>query len=873
MRLFPSSPWYKDQIQSRLLNLAAFFLFIYCLILTLAPAARYHSWLVEYRYLHWIGFAVWLVGTAILHRIIQKTIPERDPYIFPIAAILCGWGLLEIWRLDASFGTRQSIWLFICFVLCGIGLRYSNLLTVLKKYKYIWLTCGLALTALTLVFGTYPDGNGPHLWFEFFGVYLQPSEPLKFLLIAYLAAYLADRLPDNLKFSQLLMPTLILFLTAITILVVQRDLGTASLFIVLYTFIVYLGTGRRRMVLITFFTILIAGLAGYQLFDLIRIRVDGWLNPWLDPSGRSYQIIQSILAVANGGVFGRGPGLGSPGLVPVPHSDFIFSSISEETGMVGALALIILIALFINRGFVTSLRAPSIYQRLLAAGLTLYIGAQSILIIGGNIRLLPLTGVTLPLVSYGGSSLVTSFVAVLILLRISAQTEEEPAALPVQLPFTLTSLALVIGLFLITLSLGWWSFYRSADLLARTDNPRRSISDRFVQRGSILDRSSRPINITEGTIGSYERYTSYPDLSAIVGYTHPVYGQAGLEASLDSYLRGLQGNPASSIWSNYLIYGQPPPGLDVRLTIDLELQKIADPLLGDHKAGLVLLNAKTGEILIMASHPTFDSNKLETNWADWVKDPGAPLFNRAVQGKFNLGTMVSPFVLAAALDKGSLPLLPNSFTFSNNDDQWLCRQPIGISQEWGDLISSGCPNPLAVLLKRLTPDQLSEIITKAGFFTAPDVPLEAALPDTNHSAADPVSTVFGQNQVQASPLQMALAAAALSQGGIRPAPRLAVSINSPIQGWVVLPSGTSTTTNPTAAADAAATMLATTDMPFWEASGAAKSGNTGMLSWYVAGTLPSWQGTPLTLALVLEEDNAPLAQSIGRQIILAAQSH
>jgi cell division protein FtsW (lipid II flippase) len=871
---FPSSPWIKDQIQSRLMNLAALFLFAYSLALTLSPAARYQSWSVPLRYTHWIGFLTWLVGASLLHRVIKKTIPERDPFLFPVTALLAGWGLIEIWRLDAAFGARQTIWLGLGMVVSAAGLFFPNLLVVLRKYKYLWLTSGLLLTGLTIFLGTYPGGDGPHLWLDFFGVYFQPSEVLKFLLIAYMAAYLADRLPDKLNLTQLLAPTLILFLTAIAILVVQRDLGTATLFIVLYTFIVYLGTGRRRMVLITLFTILLAGLAGYYLFDLIRIRVDGWLNPWLDPSGRSYQIIQSLLAVANGGVLGRGPGMGSPGLVPVAHSDFIFAAIAEESGLIGSMGLILLIALFIYRGFLACLRAPSIYQRLLAAGLTLYIGVQSILIIGGNIRLLPLTGVTLPFVSYGGSSLLTSFITLTILLRVSAQREQEPAAIRNQQPVTLTFLALMAALFLITVSLGWWSFYRSDDLLTRTDNPRRSISDRYVKRGSILDRRGQPINITSGEIGSYERSTTYPDLSPITGYTHPVYGQAGLEASLDNHLRGLQGNPASSIWSYHLIYGTPPPGLDIRLTIDLNLQQKADDLLRGRRGALVLLNAKTGEILAMSTQPTFDANTLAESWSDWVSDPDAPLFNRTVQAKYPPGTALAPLVLAAALEHGSLPALPPSLDFNYEGRDWTCRLPGFVNEDWGRAISYGCPNPLADLLRNLSHNQLASLLFTAGFHAVPSIPLESAPADSVKKIENSIDAVFGPDSIKVTPLQMALAASALSESGARPSPRLAMSVNTPTQGWVFLPTGSPTSFLTEAGVDEAAMMLAASDLPIWESSGGTpQDGGDTSVSWYLSGTLPSWQGSPLTLALVLEEYNPGLARSIGRQLILTAQSH
>ena len=189
-------------------------------------------------------------------------------------------------------------------------------------------------------------------------------------------------------------------------------------------------TGRRRTILISTLILVFMGVAGYYLVDIIRARIDSWVNPWIDPEGSSYQVIQSILAIANGGLDGRGPGLGSPALVPVAISDFIYAAIAEETGLIGTVGLITIFAILLIRGLRTAICAPDIFRRLLAAGVTAYLGVQALLIIGGNLRLLPLTGVTLPFISYGGSSLLTSFVALLILLLISNHLDEEPAPLP-----------------------------------------------------------------------------------------------------------------------------------------------------------------------------------------------------------------------------------------------------------------------------------------------------------------------------------------------------------------------------------------------------------------------------------------------------------
>ena len=201
------------------------------------------------------------------------------------------------------------------------------MLSFLRRYKYIWLTGGLLLTGLTLLFGTNPSGgSNQRLWLGCCGIYFQPSEPLKLLLIAYLAAYLADRrsyLTSVASLSKstwstkiatpllpLLAPTLIMTGLALLLLVVQRDLGTAMIFLFIYAAVVYVASGQKRILLLSAAAIALAGMVGYYLFEVVRIRVDAWVNPWADPSGRSYQIVQSLIAIANSGLAGARPGYG-----------------------------------------------------------------------------------------------------------------------------------------------------------------------------------------------------------------------------------------------------------------------------------------------------------------------------------------------------------------------------------------------------------------------------------------------------------------------------------------------------------------------------------------------------------------------------------
>jgi hypothetical protein len=368
------------------------------------------------------------------------------------------------------------------------------------------------------------------------------------------------------------------------------------------------------------------------------------------------------------------------------------------------------------------------------------------------------------------------------------------------------------GLLACALVNGWWADVRADDLLARTDNPRRAIADRFVLRGALFDRQNRAINITNGQPGTYTRNYLVPELSAIAGYTHPIYGQAGLEASLDPYLRGLQGNPTLLIWWDHVLYGQPPTGLNFRLSLDLDIQKRIDELLGTHTGAVVLVNAKTGEILAMASHPTFDANRLDAIGAELANAPGAPLLNRATQGLYPIGSAIKPLLNAA----------------------------------YGSSIPSD--------------SELIKLYDLLGFYKTPQLSLPAAAPVASGTRVD----------LAASPVQMLAAVAALSNKGLCPGLQIASAVETPAAGWVVLPEPE----KPVQCLSPDGAKLVTESLrdsgkPFWEYV-TSNSAKTQPITWYLAGTLSNWSGTPLAVVIVLEEANPALAQSIGRDALQKA---
>ncbi len=796
----------------RLLQWAGIFLFLQSIILTLAPAVRERTWDAQFRFAHWIGFVVWCAATYVAHRVLTRRLPERDPYLFPAAALLSGWGLLTVWRLAPNFGARQTLWYVVAIAVFIFAVSRLPNLSYLKNYKYLVLSGGLLVTALTLIFGANPMGGGPRLWLALGDIYLQPSEPLKIILAIYFAAYLAERSVIRLSSASMLAPTLFVTAIALLLLIIQRDLGAAFIFVFIFTIFIFIASGKRRVLLIAGGFVALSLLLGYFFIDVIHTRMIGWINPWRDPSGGSYQIIQSLLSIANGGVFGRGLGIGNPSLVPIALSDFIFSAIAEESGLLGGVALIIAIWLIFSRGILAALHAPDNFQRYLAAGVSAYLGAQSLLIIGGNLRLFPLTGVTLPFVSYGGSSLLTSFVALYLLIIVSTVEDAEPAPLTNPAPYSTLTGIFLVGFAACILVASWWALVRDGDLLERTDNARRAIADRYVPRGELFDSSNRPINATRGDVGSFARAYLYPNLAPITGYTHPIYGQAGLESSLDDYLRGLEGNPYGLVFWNELLYGTPPRGLDIRLSLDLDLQSVADAALETHRGAVVLLNANSGEILVMASHPTYDPNQLSAIGGDLAHDDSSPLLNRAAQGIYPLGEILLPLVKANFGE-----------TRPSNKDLLAFYNQLGLFRA-----------PLTIL-----PSAQNPLVEKA-------------------------------EDAQVSPLQVVLAAAALSARGVIPAPRIATALQTVDEGWrTFAPLDQPSAVLSAKAADAAAFALLQSNRAYWSQTSRAKSTNQ-TITWLIAGTPPDWQGAPLVLVVALEEDNLALVERIGQSLFDAA---
>lgn len=372
------------------------------------------------------------------HIAMRRYLPHADPLVLPLVATLNIIGVAAIYRLDPKgFGATQVTW-----TLVGLGVFVATILLVkdveaLARYKYIFGFVGLALLLLPMS----PLGrpiNGARLWIKG-PLPFQPGELAKICLVVFFAGYLAERkellaiaskrlmglhLPDIKHFG----PLLVMWGLSLAVMFFETDLGSSLLFFSIFLIMLYIATARFVYMAIGGALFAVGAYFGYQAFSHVQTRVQIWLHAF-DPKligDESYQLAQSLFALAQGGIFGTGLGQGRPDLIPAAHTDFIFSVIGEELGLMGTAAVLLCFMLVVARGLRIAVTARDDFTQLLAAGLITVFGIQTFIILGGVTRLLPLTGITLPFMSYGGSSLLANFILVALLLRISHGSADRP---------------------------------------------------------------------------------------------------------------------------------------------------------------------------------------------------------------------------------------------------------------------------------------------------------------------------------------------------------------------------------------------------------------------------------------------------------------
>ncbi|MFN2488943.1 MAG: FtsW/RodA/SpoVE family cell cycle protein [Actinomycetota bacterium] len=373
------------------------------------------------------------------HIVMRKLLPQADPLILPLAAVLNALGVAAVYRLSPDqYGPVQVTWTVLGVVCFIATLFLVKDYRVLARYKYILGFVGVGLLLLPIT----PLGltvNGARLWVGFGGFSFQPGELAKVCLVIFLAAYLAERkellaiasrriagfhVPDIKHFG----PLIVMWGLSLAVMFFEKDLGSSLLFFSIFLAMIYIATARIVYLVLGATLFALGAYVGYQIFSHVQARVTVWLDVF-DPKlirDEGFQLAQSMFALATGGLFGTGLGQGRPDLIPAARTDFIFSVIGEELGLLGTAAVLLSFILLVARGLRAAMLARNDFGQLLAAGLTTILGIQTIIILAGVTRLLPLTGITLPFMSFGGSSLLSNFILIALLARVTHQTADEP---------------------------------------------------------------------------------------------------------------------------------------------------------------------------------------------------------------------------------------------------------------------------------------------------------------------------------------------------------------------------------------------------------------------------------------------------------------
>ena len=389
------------------------------------------------------------------HMAVGRWAPHADPVLLPCAALVNGVGVIFLYRLDLAgpadaapsaaallggLGARQLAWTAGAVLVFALVLAFLRDHRVVSRYAYTFALAGCVLVIIPVLLpARYSEVYGSKLWIRFGGFSIQPGEFAKLALMVFFAYYLVRKREVLALASRRVLglpvprgrdvgPVLVVWLASMLVLASQKDLGMALMYFGMFVAMLYIATQRVSWVLIGLLLFAAGSVASYQFYPRLHLRVSIWLHPFADPTGDGYQLVQGLLGLGTGGVLGTGPGTGRPDLVPEVHNDFIIAGIGEEIGLFGLTALLALYLIIVVRGLRTALMVKDSFGKLLAAGLAFSLGLQVFVIVGGVTDLIPLTGQTTPLLSAGGSSLLATWIAIAVLLRISDQARQSPGS-------------------------------------------------------------------------------------------------------------------------------------------------------------------------------------------------------------------------------------------------------------------------------------------------------------------------------------------------------------------------------------------------------------------------------------------------------------
>lgn len=697
--------------------------------------------------------------------------PKTNRLILNHTAMLLSISFIILTRLSITRSIRQFAIVAISLIVALILPVISKHFNLLRKCRYVFAIVGIVILGAVLITGSIT--NGSKISFSIMGVAFQPSEFIKMLYVLFLAGmlYRAD------KFRHILLSA-VLAAIHVLILVASRDLGSALIYFMVYVVLLYIATAKKRYLVLGLTGAAIASYAAYLLFSHVQVRVTAWLDPWADIDSKGYQIAQSLFAIGTGGWFGMGIGGGMPNTIPYVEQDFVFSAICEEFGVIYGICLILLcLNLFMEIAHVAYF-CKDRFMKLSAYGLGVTYIFQLFLTIGGNIKFIPLTGVTLPLISYGGSSVLATLMMLSLVQSIYQKHDLVLDEEAVEQRSTTLQISVISGAFVclfaaMSVYLAHYVYFDSVKVINNTYNTKREevLASKTI-RGDILAADGTVLATTLQEETGERRYYPYNEVFAhAIGYAEN--GRMGVEQSANIYLVSSDVSINQKVQDN--LEDVKHMGNTVYTTFDTRLQQVAFNALGIYDGAVIVTEPTTGKILAMVSKPDFDPNTILDDWKSIIEDEDSSiLVNRVTQGLYPPGSTFKiltslEYIKENANDYEDYEYECNG-SFTNDDSTIRCYH--GTKHGDVDFLTSfakSCNTSFANIGIELDRKEFSKTLDKLLFNQ--ELPVDFITSKSRINVSEDISdsnmiqAAIGQGTTQMSPLHLAMITSMIANNG------------------------------------------------------------------------------------------------------------
>lgn len=754
-------------------------------------------------------FTLQLILLFAVNRLMTMIYPRCSKMLVNHMCLLITIGFVELSRISYDKAFRQY---FIVLVALALSLFIPYIIKKCPFIKNYTLCYGLVgIAALTLVFTFGKSVNGSKLSYHLFGFTFQPSEFVKILFIFFVAGMLHE----NAKFIRVIITSIVAALIVL-LLALSKDLGSALLYYVVYIAMIFVATGKIRYSFLGLGAGGMAAYLGYTLFPHVQTRIQIWLDPWTDIDNKGYQLTQSLFAIGTGGWMGMGLGHGEPSTIPFVDEDFMFSAICEEYGVIfGIMIILLYLVLFVLLLKIT-LRTKDLYYRLVLVGSFTVLAFQTFLTIGGGTRLIPLTGVTLPLISNGGSSAMTCIFIFGICIGISrlprkkkaeaakvaasndpdnmldmadeiAMSDEEVLTRKRKInAVILTVVNSLVFLALIVNIVHYMLGEKEVAVSNEYNIKRQEIIAAGTIRGSIVasDGTVLAETIVDANGNEIRQYPFRDEYAHIVGYS--TYGKTGIENSMNMNL--ITSNISFSTRTANGVAGKKNPGDTVNTTLVPQIQDVAYQSLGMYKGAIIVTKVDTGEILAMVSGPSFDPNTIMENWDKLSNDKkNSPFLNRASQGVYPPGSTFKIVTTYEYMKENPDTYKNYTYTCTGSikagDTVIHCfRHNVHGFENLYSSLGNSCNSSYANIGMRLDKTSFANTLLELGFNT--DLPVNFEANQSHVSMREymgdeeMVQTAIGQGEVQMTPLHLNMITLAIANDGVMMAPYVVSGVTS-----------------------------------------------------------------------------------------------